>query len=592
MPLLKRGIGIHHGGLLPILKEVIEILFQEGLVKCLFATETFSIGINMPAKTVIFTSTRKFDGQDFRWITSGEYIQMSGRAGRRGKDDRGIVIQMLDEKMEPDVVKGMIYGASDPLHSSYHVGYNMVLNMLRVEDADPESLLRLSFHQYQAERHAPELEAQAEELQREALTIVIEEDEIVEEYHSKCKMLEKCKEEMAITIREPSNCVPFLQSGRMVNINSSKEYHYGWGVIININKGSKKSSLAADHQLSGEYILDVFLERTLIIDGTTEPIQIVQVSIDSLNIISAVRLTLPKDFTRDSAKDGVKRAIIEVKRRFEVDGGNIPVLDPVVDMSISTDSFLSLVEKANDLNKRITSSSFHTASDRIERLETYSVRLKLLEESRKLRLQARESQAITMKEDLRKMKRVLRRLGYISTEGVLGTKGRFCCELSTGDELVLTDMIFEGLFNDLNVEQTVAILSCFVFKEPSKEDKPKIRADLEDIFQKLQSTARNVAKVSIDAKLAIDEDEYVKAFNPALMDVAYLWSKGAKFIEVCKLTDVFEGSIIRCLRRLEELLRQLGSAATAIGNTELKMLFEEGANNIRRGVVFAASLYL
>ena len=74
---------------------------------------------------------------------------MSGRAGRRGKDDRGIVIQMLDEKMEPEIAKNMIYGASDPLFSSYHVSYNMVLNMLRVEDADPENLLRSSFHQYQ-----------------------------------------------------------------------------------------------------------------------------------------------------------------------------------------------------------------------------------------------------------------------------------------------------------------------------------------------------------------------------------------------------------------------------------------------------------
>ena len=63
LPLLKRGVGIHHGGLLPILKEIIEILFQEGLIKCLFATETFSIGINMPAKTVVFTNTRKFDGE-------------------------------------------------------------------------------------------------------------------------------------------------------------------------------------------------------------------------------------------------------------------------------------------------------------------------------------------------------------------------------------------------------------------------------------------------------------------------------------------------------------------------------------------------
>ena len=77
LPLLKRGVGIHHGGLLPILKEVIEILFQEGLIKCLFATETFSIGINMPAKTVVFTDTRKYDGQDFRWITSGDSPRVS-----------------------------------------------------------------------------------------------------------------------------------------------------------------------------------------------------------------------------------------------------------------------------------------------------------------------------------------------------------------------------------------------------------------------------------------------------------------------------------------------------------------------------------
>ena len=119
LPLLKRGIGIHHGGLLPILKETIEILFGEGLLKALFATETFAMGLNMPARTVLFTSTQKFDGKDFRFecikallmkqkihsdfrfVTSGEYIQMSGRAGRRGLDDKGIVILMVDEKLSP-----------------------------------------------------------------------------------------------------------------------------------------------------------------------------------------------------------------------------------------------------------------------------------------------------------------------------------------------------------------------------------------------------------------------------------------------------------------------------------------------------------
>ena len=79
--------------------------------------------------------------------------------------------------------------------------------------------------------------------------------------------------------------------------------------------------------------------------------------------------------------------------------------------------------------------------------------------------QAHESQTVSMKDDLKKMKRVLKRLGYTSTDGVLGTKGRFSCELSTPDELVLTDMVFDGVFNDLKIEQAVALVSCFVFKE-------------------------------------------------------------------------------------------------------------------------------
>ena len=146
LPLLKRGIGIHHGGLLPIIKEVIELLFQDGLVKVLFTTETFSMGINMPAKTVVFTSIEKFDGDEYRWISGGEYIQMSGRAGRRGLDDKGIAILMANKKLEPEIAKNILKGQSDPLYSSFHLGYNMLLNMMRIEDIVPEDIIMQSFH--------------------------------------------------------------------------------------------------------------------------------------------------------------------------------------------------------------------------------------------------------------------------------------------------------------------------------------------------------------------------------------------------------------------------------------------------------------
>lgn len=158
LPLLKRGIGIHHGGLLPILKEIIEILFQEGLIKALFATETFSIGLNMPAKTVIFTSARKFDGREFRDLSSGEYIQMSGRAGRRGLDDRGVVIVMVDEQLEPAAAKVMIRGEADRLDSAFHLGYNMILNLMKVEGISPEFMLQRCFFQFQSSAGVPLLQ--------------------------------------------------------------------------------------------------------------------------------------------------------------------------------------------------------------------------------------------------------------------------------------------------------------------------------------------------------------------------------------------------------------------------------------------------
>jgi ATP-dependent RNA helicase DOB1 len=108
----------------------------------------------------------------------------------------------------------------------------------------------------------------------------------------------------------------------------------------------------------------------------------------------------------------------------------------------------------------------------------------------------------------------------------------------------------------------------------------------------MQATAREVAQVLIENKLLTDEEEFLKRFDPSLIDVTYAWSSGMKFSEVCKLSEIYEGSIIRALRRLEELLRQLAAASVAIGNNELVQLFTDGSAKIRRGVVFAASLYI
>lgn len=251
LPLLKRGIGIHHGGLLPILKEVIEILFQEGLIKVLFATETFSIGLNMPAKTVVFTNVRKFDGKEHRNLTSGEYIQMSGRAGRRGLDERGVVIMMCDEKLEPTAAKGMIKGEADRLDSAFHLGYNMVLNLMKVEGISPEYMLERCFYQFQNNAGVPLLEDRecllvmacialtvATELRREderMSSIVIEDEEDVADYYELRKKLDELAADFKDVITHPSYSLPFLQPGRLVKIKHLQS-DFGWGVVIHYQK--------------------------------------------------------------------------------------------------------------------------------------------------------------------------------------------------------------------------------------------------------------------------------------------------------------------------------------------------------------------
>ena len=193
------------------------------------------MGLNMPAKTVVFTSVRKFDGKDFRWVSSGEYIQMSGRAGRRGLDDRGIVIMMVDEKMEPHIAKNMVKGAPDALISSFHLGYNMLLNLLRLEGVDPESLIRKSFHQFQSDKALPKYEEELKAITNEHSSIVIEEEEVVSEYYYLRIQLENLKQTMRETINLPVHSLQFLEPGRLVKITDG-DVNWGWGVLVNFQK--------------------------------------------------------------------------------------------------------------------------------------------------------------------------------------------------------------------------------------------------------------------------------------------------------------------------------------------------------------------
>lgn len=165
---LVRGIGVHHSGILPILKEVVELLFQRGHVKLLFATETFAMGVNMPARTVVFDSYKKHDGKESRPILPAEYTQMAGRAGRRGLDKNGTVIMLCKTEVPNDIVlKTMITGQPKNLESKFRLTYAMILNLFRVESVSVEDMMSHSFKEFETQSTKPNTLAELEKFEQE-----------------------------------------------------------------------------------------------------------------------------------------------------------------------------------------------------------------------------------------------------------------------------------------------------------------------------------------------------------------------------------------------------------------------------------------
>ncbi|CAJ1335447.1 unnamed protein product [Effrenium voratum] len=168
--LASRGVGIHHGGLLPVVKEAVEIMFSRGLVKVLFATETFAMGVNMPARSVIFTAWAKHDGNQRRPLLPSEYTQMAGRAGRRGLDTEGnVYILCGDEVPDQKKVTRMMTSKAEPLLSRFRVTFAMILQMKRFAQSgvQVEDLLGQSFLENARARRRPKARQDLKERSRQ-----------------------------------------------------------------------------------------------------------------------------------------------------------------------------------------------------------------------------------------------------------------------------------------------------------------------------------------------------------------------------------------------------------------------------------------
>lgn len=605
LPLLKRGVGIHHSGLLPILKEVVEILFQAGLVKVLFSTETFSMGLNMPARTVVFTSVKKFDGENNRYLTGGEYIQMSGRAGRRGLDRVGVVIAMVDEAVEPNTLKQLTGGGADVLLSSFHLTYNMVLNLLRVEDIDPEFMMKRSFAQFQRLKNKPALEEKSAQLQGAIRDVGITNEDVFRQYTLCENLIAKKKKEVDAILHQPKHLRNWLQAGRFIRIvRASDRLSFGWGMCRSYAAKSTDPNLTDPSAFSVNVSVicmkvDPSNPGTVlpchVTDYTSATADLYTVTFDFADVdtLSTLKANLPAQPDSDVGRSQIVQTISRLIREFGAE--NVPVLS-VGQMGIEDQQLAKMQVQVANLETQMKSNLLvkSPTPELLQQFETFKQKAVLEGQLEEVQHELSGMCKAVFSEELKQMMRVLRRLDYIDKENIILRKARVACEITTTDEneILLTELLFKGVLNSMETEMIVALLSCLVnvHRTPDSFSLPQ---EFEQPLKDLNEIVTRIATVSVESGL-IQENKAVEKVLPSLMEVTYLWAKGAKFVDLVSKTTAYEGEIVRMMRRLEEMLRQLASAARspAIGSMELHDKFLNGIQLIKRDIVFASSLYL
>jgi ATP-dependent RNA helicase DOB1 len=619
LPMLKRGIGVHHSGLLPILKEIVELLFQENLVKCLFSTETFAMGLNMPAKTVVFTSLTKWDGQMTRPLSSGEYIQMSGRAGRRGKDTRGFAMLMVDQKLTKTDCREMLKGEASRLNSSFKLSYYTLLNLIRSRSAgirdNMEYVISKSFQQFQHEQMVPQIEKDVAIMRQEAEILSISKEDI-QKYSEDQKVAAELRKEKMEMLIQPTACTHLLRPGRIVKVYAGGK-DWGYGVLVCLRKlQNGKDSDPQSYQADVMLCCSVKGKTTspCSLDQRESSMLVIPVSLACLSEISTLRIQIPSNLKDSKSQKSIKNTLKSLLSKYP--SQRMPELDPLADFNLERedlDRLTSIIDREKALQETLEKLEGKYGDDVSDRL-VKAAEIQVL--ARKKEIEASRSPLKKFEEEFKQRKDVLRKLGHIDENDAVTLKGRAASQIDTGEELLVTELMFDGTFGALDEHELAALLSCMVPVENS-QGCPKLPLRLSNALLRLKQVAEHIYDVSIECRLEmeIEKDKHVEQFRPTLMEVVYLWSKGMPFQTICDATDVFEGSIVRyvahrvtylwrrkwhilpgsfcrALRRLYELMDSLDLAAQVVGDSDLSDRFKKSKESIRKGLPFAASLYI
>ncbi|XP_061885977.1 helicase SKI2W [Entelurus aequoreus] len=611
---LKRGVAVHHSGILPILKEVIEMLFSRGLVKVLFATETFAMGVNMPARTVVFDNIRKHDGTSNRNLLPGEYIQMAGRAGRRGLDATGTVIILCKGGVhEMSDLHVMMLGKPTTLHSQFRLTYTMILNLLRVEALHVTDMMKRSFSENHRDTQAHEKRITQLKKTMATLPPPANEGQLsdVLPYYLTVTELQTTKDILQHAILESVSGLKALSVGRVVVVNN-KQHPNALGVILQVSNDAVNRTFTAliicekgNEEMEGNggdsrAFPHHFDTALFIPEGPCShtvqklnPQDITAITVKTLKVIpdriidNYHKRQQPR-FRSEPPGQAISTASQELLRMAEANPGGVATLHPVNDLQLKSVDVVEASLRIRALQDSLKDFNCIHSPTFAEQYAQVKERMSVQEELDKL-LFLVSDQSLSLLPEYHQRIKVLQSLQYIDSSGAVQLKGRVACQISS-HELLLTELLFENVLSPLAPEESAALLSCLVFTQ-NTQVKPHVSNNLKEVTDRVLSVAKRIGELQRDCGLSQTAEEFVGQFKFGLTEVVYCWARGMPFAEIAQLTDVQEGTVVRCIQRLDEVLKEVRQAARIVGDSVLGSKMEKASLAIRRDIVFTASLY-
>lgn len=552
---LEQGVAAHHAGMLPIMKETVESLFSQGLVKVVYATETLALGINMPARTVVLESLEKWNGAEHVRLTPGEYTQLTGRAGRRGIDVEGHAVVLHRGVVTAEEVAMLATRHSYPLRSAFFPGYNMVVNLLaRASVKQATSILESSFAQFQSDDAVVALASKlkkAEHKLAQAEALLECEAGDVREYFRLREDLAKAQKKLANSSRQgdaeqSSKSLRRIRVGQVIRYRKGRRW-FSSAVVVAADPGFAKPLVRVIGEDAKVHILGPA-------DVSRGP-----------EVIGNVRL--PRGGARRLRdRQDVAKQVRAVAR--STPNSTRPAADPQT---------LKLAGDVEHLEQELRSHPVHSCPDRDLHAAPGHSWVREERECKRLRAQINKRTSSIARE-FDQVRTVLETLGFLDNDKVTD-RGQELRRIFGERDLLVALAASEGIFDDLSDQEMAAFATALTF-EP-RGDKtdvdPRMPTDnLRSAWSSLQSVFDRISRAEKQAGLD-------RTPSPAgdLVEMSYKWAGGATLSAILPDVELSGGDFVRWMRQAIDLLEQL----TKLEGTTVGTKSKGAVKLLRRGVV-------